>query len=120
MNINLNHFNLAVSNVAESRAFLERYFKLRCECPHYSLLIFTDVAGFVLTLMKSSDEDAVAYPESFHLGFYVDTSTVHTIHEEMRVAGIDVGEITTIRRETMFYVASPGGTLIEVCWLRAM
>jgi lactoylglutathione lyase len=120
MDVNLNHHNLAVSNVAETRAFLERYLKLRCERPHDSLSILTDDAGFVLTLMKSSDKDAVAYPENFHLGFYVDESTVQTIHEEMCIAGINVGEITTIRRGTMFYVTSPGGILIEVCWPRAM
>jgi len=115
----INHLNLCVPYVAATRDFFERFLGFQCARPNDSLSILTDDAGFVLTLMKTSGEDAVTYPGSFHLGFYVDESTVHTIHEEMRVAGINVGDITTIRRGTMFYITSPGDILIEVCWPRA-
>jgi len=78
-----------------------------------------DDTGFVLTMMKAKPDDTTAYPGSFHVGFYVDEADVHALHERMRFAGIDVGDISAIHRGTMFYVTAPGGVLIEICCPRS-
>lgn len=115
----INHLNLCVPDVAATRAFFERFLGFQCARPNNSLSVLEDDAGFVLTMMKAKPDDTTTYPGSFHVGFYVDEAAVHALHERMRLAGIDVGDISAIHRGTMFYVTAPGGVLIEICFPRA-
>ncbi len=68
----LNHLNLTVSNVSETKVFLEKYFGLRSiedvESDDSFDVMFDD-ANLVLTLMKVGETTEVKYPASFHIGF---------------------------------------------------
>jgi hypothetical protein len=73
---------------------------------------------FVLTLMKAKKHDLVGYPETFHLGFYLDNpAAVHTKHDEFAAAGLSPGEIHCADhngRGTPFYCTAPGNVLVEI------
>jgi hypothetical protein len=73
---------------------------------------------FVLTLMKAKKHDPVAYPETFHVGFYVDdAATVRAKRDELTVAGFSPGEIHDAGRHgrgAHFYCAAPGNVVVEI------
>jgi len=59
----------------------------------------------------------VGYPETFHVGFYVDNpAAVHAKHDELAAAGLTPGEIQGERnmRGTHFYCTAPGNVLVEI------
>ncbi len=69
----LNHMNLAVTNAQESRRFLEKYFGFRSlqgTKDDDTFLGMNDDNDFVLVLMEASEEKAINYPDSFHIGFF--------------------------------------------------
>ena len=51
--MNLNHLNLAVTDVRAAGAFLERYFGMRSEGGNAGMGFLRDERGFVLSLMKA-------------------------------------------------------------------
>ncbi|MGI8485167.1 MAG: VOC family protein [Thermomicrobiales bacterium] len=111
----INHLNLCVPNVSATRDFFERFLGFQCARPNDSISILVDDSGFVLTMMKAKADDSMTYPGSFHVGFYVEEAEVHILYARMRTAYVDVGDISTLHRGTMFYVMAPGGVLIEIC-----
>ena len=90
----LNHLDLTVPNVAQSRAFFETYFGLRCIVSvsrgNDDLVVLTDEAGFALTL-NNFDKTQVEYPGGFHIGFMQDSrESVDEIYERLKSDGFDV------------------------------
>ena len=90
----LNHLNLTVSDVAETKAFLETYFGLRSaegiESDDSFDVLFDD-AGLVLTLMKVGEASGVKYPASFHVGFIQSSEEkVNEINQRLKDDGFDV------------------------------
>jgi catechol 2,3-dioxygenase-like lactoylglutathione lyase family enzyme len=73
---------------------------------------------FVLTLMKAKKHDPVAYPETFHVGFYVDdAAAVQAKRAELAAAGLSPGEIhdaSRTGRGTHFYCTAPGNVVVEI------
>jgi hypothetical protein len=73
---------------------------------------------FVLTLMKAKKHDPVVYPETFHVGFYVDdAATVRAKRDELTAAGLSPGEIHDAGRHgrgTHFYCTAPGNVVVEI------
>ena len=69
--MNLNHLNLTVTDVEDSRTFLEKYFGLQSRGGNKNIALLSDEAGMILTLtsMKVGGEDEVRYPATFHIGF---------------------------------------------------
>lgn len=94
----LKHLNLTTSDVS-------------------GLAAFNNDEDFILTLMKAKQHDPVGYPETFHVGFYLDDpAAVRSKHDELAAAGLAPGEIQGDRnkRGTHFYCIAPGNVLVEI------
>ncbi len=93
----LKHLNLTTSDVSGLATFFERFvgFKRLLERGSGAFTILGNDEDFVLTLMKPKKHDPSGfYPETFHVGFYVDdAAAVHTKHDELAAAGLSPGEI---------------------------
>jgi catechol 2,3-dioxygenase-like lactoylglutathione lyase family enzyme len=110
----LNHINLTVTDVRAASAFLEKYFGLRQMGGNAGMAFLSDDDGFVLTLMKAAKNSTVAYPGSFHIGFFVDSeATVDDIHRRLREDGFDV-PAPERHHAYGFYVEAPGGFTVEL------
>lgn len=112
----LNHLDLQVSDVQRSVDFFERYFDLELQTSRTSpaIAILSDRHGFVLVLQRKKN-DAEAYPEGFHLGFYVDdVEGVHRAHARAKEGGLDVTDVITNNRGVMIYCKAPDGYAVEV------
>lgn len=114
----LNHLNLTVDNVAENRAFLEKYFGL-CGIEGVesddSFDVMFDDAELVLTLMKVGNESKVTYPASFHIGFIQGSEEkVNEINKRLKDDGFDVKPPRRFHDAWTFYCRAPGGFTIEV------
>jgi lactoylglutathione lyase len=113
----LNHLDLTVPNVAQSRAFFETYFGLRCVVSrgNDALVVLTDDAGVALTLSSPDTTTPVAYPGGFHIGFMQDSrERVDAIYEPLKSDGFDVESPRELHRAWTFYFRAPGGFDIEV------
>lgn len=74
----------------------------------------TDEDGFVLTLMKAGRATEVAYPETFHVGFFVPSAeTVDEVNRRLKRDGFDVAPPEQHHAYT-FYVEAPGGFTVEL------
>jgi len=110
----LNHCNLTVTDVRAASAFLERYFGLRSTGGNAGMAFLTDDDDFTLSLMKSGRGTTVAYPGTFHIGFFVGSATeVDEVNRQLRADGYDVAPPTQQHAYT-FYVAAPGGFTVEL------
>src|SRR5215471_14565692 len=86
----LKHLNLTTPDVAGLAAFFERHFAFRrlLERGAGAFTILGNDDDFVLTLMKARTSDG-AYPETFHVGFYVDgRAAVEAKRNELVAAGL--------------------------------
>ena len=116
----LKHLNLTTSDVSGLAAFFERFFgfKRLLERGSGAFTILSNNEDFVLTLMKTKKHDSVDYPETFHVGFYLDNpAAVHTKHDKFAAAGLSPGEIHCADhngRGTHFYCTAPGNVLVEI------
>lgn len=112
----LNHLNLTVTDVAETKAFLEKYFGMRGleegegkENKNFSALF--DDNGLVLTLMKGKE---VQYPSTFHIGFAQESDArVNEINQRLKDDGFEVQPPRRSHAWT-FSVRAPGGFFVEV------
>ncbi|WP_407158861.1 VOC family protein [Bradyrhizobium sp. STM 3557] len=118
--MHLKHLNLATSDVTGLAIFFERFFAFRrlLERGSGALVILRNDEEFVLTLMKLKRYDPAGYPETFHIGFYVDGfAAVEAKRNELVTAGLAPGEIEDAGRSgrgAHFYCTAPGGIVIEV------
>jgi catechol 2,3-dioxygenase-like lactoylglutathione lyase family enzyme len=114
----LKHLNLTTSDVGGLASFFERFFGFtRLMTRGQDALCNQD--EFVLTLMKAKKHEPAAYPETFHVGFYLGApDAVQAKHDELSQAGLSPGKIQVPRRGgsrvTTFYCNAPGGVVIEV------
>ncbi|GAB2559268.1 VOC family protein [Gracilibacillus alcaliphilus] len=108
----LNHINLAVTDVNETREFLETYCNLQTRNIHKdSFAILVDEDRLLLALTKSKH---VSYPNSFHIGFEQESEEqVNEINRHLKKDGFDVKPPKRAHRWT-FYVKAPGGFYIEI------
>src|SRR5271165_1289551 len=117
--MHLKHLNLTTSDVSGLAAFFERFlgFKRVLERGSGAFAILLNNEDFVLTLMKPKKHDPVNYPETFHVGIYVDSPiAVHTKRNELAEAGMSPGEIHGAgdTRGTHFYCTAPGNVVVEI------
>lgn len=111
----LNHLNLTVPDVAQTRAFFERYFGFRCIAQPQSLVVLIDESGFVLSLNNIDKAAAVAYPGAFHVGFRQDSrEQVDAFHLRLKADGFDIKPPREFHGGWTFYFRAPGGFLVEV------
>jgi len=116
----LKHLNLTTTDVAGLAAFFEQFFAFRrlLERGSGAFTILGNDDDFVLTLMKPKKSDPAAYPETFHVGFYVDDrASVEAKRDELLAAGLapqDIQEAGRSGRGAHFYCTAPGDVLVEV------
>jgi len=114
----LNHINLTVSGVPETRAFLEKHFGLRPlpgTADHKNFAVLLDDKGLVLTLISAAKGTEVKYPQSFHIGFAQESEErVNEINRRLKQDGFDVQPPGRAHGSWTFYFQAPGGFTIEV------
>lgn len=110
----LNHLNLTVTDVRAAGAFLEKYFGLRNIGGNAGMGFLSDDDGFVLSLMKAGKSIEVAYPQTFHIGFFVESEAkVNEVNQRLKDDGYDVAPPERHHAYT-FYVEAPGGFTVEL------
>jgi lactoylglutathione lyase len=115
----LNHLDLTVPDVAQSRAFFETYLGLRCIVSvsrgDDDFAVLTDEARFALTLNNLDKARPVEYPGGFHIGFMQDSpECVDEIHQRLMSDGFDVESPRLDHGAWTFFFRAPGGFVIEV------
>jgi catechol-2,3-dioxygenase len=113
----LNHLNLTVTDVPETRKFLARYFDLQDGGGNNNIAFLTDDDGLVLTLtsVKVGNETEVRYPATFHIGFIQESEDrVNEINRRLMEDGFDVPPPSRQHGSWTFYFRAPGGFTIEV------
>jgi catechol 2,3-dioxygenase-like lactoylglutathione lyase family enzyme len=114
----LNHLNLTVPNVPQTRAFFETYFGFRCltgapQSDTFAVLI--DESGFVLSLNNFNEAEEVAYPGAFHVGFRQGSrGQVDAIYERLTADGFEIKPPHEFHGGWTCYFRAPGGFLVEV------
>jgi lactoylglutathione lyase len=112
--MNLNHVNLTVTDVTAAADFLETYFGMKKMGGNAGMAFLTDEQGFVLTLMKGKRVEGVAYPSTFHIGFFVaEDSTVDEVNRRLEEDGYEVSPPER-HHAYGFYVQAPGGFTVEL------
>lgn len=75
----LNHLNLCVDDLSEARHFFKTYFDFQfLEQKGKALVVMSDENGFILVLSDPKafkGKQDIRYPEAFHIGFLVETSS---------------------------------------------
>lgn len=111
----LNHLNLTVTDVRAASTFLETYFGLTSMGGNAGMAFLSDDDGFVLSLMKPDRTTTVAYPGTFHVGFFVEgEETVNTIHRRLTEDGYDAPAPERNNHAYGFYIEAPGGFTVEL------
>jgi catechol 2,3-dioxygenase-like lactoylglutathione lyase family enzyme len=114
----LNHLNLTVPNVPETRAFFETYFGFRhlAGAPQSdTFVVLVDESEFVLSLNNFTEAEEVTYPGAFHVGFQQDgREQVDAIYQRLKADGFDMKPPHEFHGGWTFYFRAPGGFLVEV------
>jgi lactoylglutathione lyase len=122
----LNHLNLTVTDVSETRKFLEKYFGLQGQVnpstgesmeggkENRNFAVLFDDDGLVLTLIGAGKKTPVEYPGTFHIGFIQESEDrVNEINQRLKDDGFDVQPPQRLHA-WRFYVVAPGGFTVEV------
>jgi catechol 2,3-dioxygenase-like lactoylglutathione lyase family enzyme len=112
----LNHLNLTVPDVPQTRAFFETYFGFRCVAePESGVIVLVDEPGFVLTLNNFGKAAEVVYPGTFHVGFRQGSrERVDAICQRLKANGFDLKPPHDFHGGWTFCFRAPGGFLVEV------
>jgi lactoylglutathione lyase len=113
----LNHLNLTVPDVPQTREFFETYFGFRCveEKGRNALAVLVDESGFVLTLNNFEKAAKVEYPGAFHIGFMQESrERVDEMYLRLKSGGNEVEPPRQFHGAWTFYFRAPGGFLVEV------
>jgi catechol 2,3-dioxygenase-like lactoylglutathione lyase family enzyme len=113
----MNHLNLTVPDVAQSRQFFETFFGLKCvaELGRNALAVLVDDTGFVLTLNNFEKASEVQYPGMFHIGFMQESrERVNEINERLKSGGFELESPHELHGAWTFFFRAPGGFLVEV------
>lgn len=120
----LNHLNLCVDDLSEARHFFESFFDFHfLEQKGKALVVMSDENGFILVLSDPKafkGKKEIRYPEAFHIGFLVETSSeVDQAYDRLVAGGIQIDkEPYTMRGNSYgFYFTAFNGLLIEVSCL---
>jgi catechol 2,3-dioxygenase-like lactoylglutathione lyase family enzyme len=120
MNFQLNHINLTVPDVQASQEFFVKYLDFTCAevKGDNKLAVLVGKSGFTLVLMSESfnRHGNHAYPDSFHIGFLVDsTDEVNQLYASLQRDGHAVDSPPASMRGVFgFYFTAPGNVLTEV------
>jgi lactoylglutathione lyase len=116
--MNLNHVNIAVPDVAATRQFFENFFGAKCTETKGAdtLSVLSDGEGFVLILSNFDKQVTPQYPRDFHLGFLLrdDVNQVNELYQRIRASGFEATPPKKFHGSWGFYVVAPGGVTVEV------
>ena len=114
----INHLNLTVTDVTAAAEFLTTYFGLTNQGGNAGMTILTDqpdYGGMILTLMKARAATFTGYPETFHVGFFIESrQAVDELSARLSADGFDAGQPEDTGHSYGFYVHAPGGFTVEV------
>ena len=114
----LNHLNLTVPSVPQTRAFFETYFGFRhlAGAPQSdTFVVLVDESGFVLSLNNFTEAEEVAYPGVIHVGFRQDgREQVDAIYQRLKADGFDMKPPHEFHGGWTVYFRAPGGFLVEI------
>jgi catechol 2,3-dioxygenase-like lactoylglutathione lyase family enzyme len=113
----LNHLDLPVPDVAEARAFFERWFGFRHErtLGQDGLSVMSDESGLVLVLSRRQRRGAQEFPGGFHIGFHQPTAeAVQNLYQQLAEAGLAAEPPKEQHGAFCFYLLAPGGVLVEI------
>lgn len=117
----LNHINIPVENVEQSKSFFEKHFDLTCTDVKgdHALAVLKGTDGFTLVLMSNTfnRSDVNGFPSAFHIGFLLPTKEeVTEQYNKLKNSG-DVSlpqEPGNMRGVFGFYFTAPGNILVEI------
>ena len=114
----LNHLNLTVTDVPAAAEFLVRWFGFTDQGGNAGMTLLTDRPGFdgmILTLMKARPAPWSGYPETFHIGFFIESrDEIDDLAARLREDGYDSAVPENTGHSYGFYVQAPGGFTVEV------
>jgi lactoylglutathione lyase len=113
----VNHLNLTVPDVGQTREFFETFFGLKCvfDLGRNALAVMIDESGFILTLNNFDKASEVEYPGAFHIGFMQDSrERVDEIYQQLKAGGYEAEPPREFHGAWTFYFRAPGGFLVEV------
>ncbi len=113
----MNHINLSVPDVQETRVFLETYFGLHfVESPTpQKIVVALDENDCIVALSNFSKSESYSYPAAFHVGFNLPSrEAVDAMHERLTIGGYEPGKRIEFHQAWTFYIKAPGGFLVEV------
>jgi catechol 2,3-dioxygenase-like lactoylglutathione lyase family enzyme len=113
----LNHLNLTVPDVSQTKEFFETYFGLHCiaERGRNAIAVMQDETGFVFTLSNFEHVTEVTYPGAFHIGFMQESrDRVDAMYERLKADGLAKEPPREFHGAWTFYLHAPGGILVEV------
>ena len=104
----LNHLNLTVTDVPQTRELLETYFGLTTLMEREgNFAVMTDDNGSALTLMEGKK---ASYPGTFHIGFMQESEArVDEINRRLKDDGFEVKAPARLHGSWSFYFKAPGG-----------
>ena len=111
----LNHLNLPVPNVAETREFFETYFGFRCVSDRPVIAVLINESRFILALSNFNGATEVNFPGAFHIGFHQESrEQVDEFYQRLKSAGFEMKPPHEFHGSWTFYFRAPGGFLVEV------
>lgn len=118
----LNHLNLCVDDLSEAAEFFQTLFQFRLlDRKGEAIAVMTDEEGFTLVLSNPGafGGEAPAYPQDFHIGFYVDTrdevDRFHSRLSSLETFRLQPGNAPKpMRGGYTLYFRALGGILFEV------
>ncbi len=116
----LNHIDLSVADVPQSRDFFVNNFDFNCVMDKGEMSVLKDSGGFTLVLTKRQSDDPPNYPARFHIGFVLDeVKAVEEKYEQLKTAGIELSpNLMNYSGGTMFHCTAPGAITVEVSCFR--
>lgn len=117
--MNLNHINLSIPDVASARSFFENHLGFQCTDTKLNdtLSVLTGTDGFILVLMSEqlNQNGNHAYPDSFHIGFYLkDEKEVMDRFEILKAAGVLLDQEPQQIRKVFGFYFKHQNILIEI------
>jgi lactoylglutathione lyase len=113
----VNHLNLTVPDVRQTREFFETFFGLKCvaDLGRNALAVMIDESGFILTLNNFEKASEVEYPGAFHIGFMQDSrERVDEIYQQLKAGGYEAEPPREFHGAWTFYFRAPGNFVVEV------
>jgi len=117
--MNLNHINLSVTDVQLAAKFFARHFDFTIvdAKPNDTLSVLKGKDGFTLVLMheRMNEQGNHGYPDSFHIGFYLEgRNAVIAKHEALTSAGLTLAQEPQKMRKTFGFYFRFQNLLIEI------